>query len=69
LEQAAFQLIGQRKLEPVLSHEWDQQFKPGLRRQAELAVLAASGEEVPDLPTLKDALKSMRLAQAIYELK
>jgi predicted dehydrogenase len=69
LEQASFQLNGQRKLEPVASHAWDQQFKPGLRRQAELAVLAAMGEAAPELPTLEEALKSMRLAQAIYKVK
>ena len=69
LEQAFFQLNGQRKLEPVEVHTWDQQFKPGLRRQAELAVRAAMGNAVPELPTLEDALVSMRLAQAIYQVK
>jgi predicted dehydrogenase len=69
MEQAAFQMYGSRKLEPVVPHEWDQQFKPGLRRQAELAVRAAKGEAVPELPTLEDALISMRLAQAIYQVK
>lgn len=69
MEQAAFQLYGLRKLEPVVPHEWDQQFKPGLRRQAELAVKAAMGETVPELPTLEDALVSMRLTQAIYQVK
>lgn len=69
MEQAAFQLYGLRKLEPVVPHEWDQQFKPGLRRQAELAVMAAMGEAVLELPTLDDALVSMRLAQAIYRVK
>lgn len=69
MEQAAFQLYGQRKLELVAQHEWDQQFKPGLRRQAELAVRAVTGETVPELPTLQDALVSMRLAQAIYQVK
>lgn len=68
LEQASFQLNGQRKLEPVTPHEWDQKFKPGLRRQAELAVRAAMGESTPDLPTTEDALRSMRLAQAIYKV-
>ena len=68
LEQAAFQLYGQRKLEPVASHEWDQEFKPGLRRQAELAVRAAMGAATPELPTLEEALASMRLAQAIYQV-
>lgn len=69
LEHSSYQLYGQRKLEPVAPHEWDQQFKPGLRRQAELAVQAAKGKATPELPTLADALASMRLAQAIYHVK
>ena len=68
LEQASFQLNGQRKLEPVTPHEWDRQFKPGLRRQAELAVRAAMSAASSDLPTAEDALRSMRLAQAIYQV-
>jgi predicted dehydrogenase len=68
LEQAAFQLYGQRKLELIASHEWDQEFKPGLRCQAELAVRAAMGAATPELPTLEEALVSMRLAQAIYQV-
>jgi predicted dehydrogenase len=68
VEHAAFQPNGLRKLEPVPSHEWDQKFKPGLRRQAELAVAAACGKVVAGLPTLADALRSMRLAKAIYQL-
>ncbi|MDB5810223.1 MAG: gfo/Idh/MocA family oxidoreductase [Betaproteobacteria bacterium] len=66
LEQAAFQRYGERKLEPVHPHEWDQRFKPGLRRQAELAVKAALGAKAVGLPTLEDALRSMRIAQSIY---
>jgi predicted dehydrogenase len=69
VEQAAYQTYGSRKLEPVIQHEWDRQFKPGLRRQAELAVRAAMGEATPELPTLEDALVSMRLVQAIYKVK
>jgi predicted dehydrogenase len=65
LERAAFQLAGKRVLEPAEDHPWDTQFKPGLRRQAELAVRAAAGEPT-ELPTLGDALESMRLTQAIY---
>jgi predicted dehydrogenase len=67
LEQAAFQIAGQRKLEVVESHPWDTQFKPGLRLQAEKAVAAARGE-ANDLPTLQDAMESMRLVQAIFGL-
>lgn len=65
LEKAAFQRAGSRVLEPVAADPWDVDFKPGLRRQAELAVLAASGVQT-DLPTLSDALASVRLTHAIY---
>lgn len=65
LEKAACQLAGSRVLQPAEDHPWDSQFKPGLRRQAQQAVLAAMGQPA-DLPTLQDALASMRLTQAIY---
>jgi predicted dehydrogenase len=65
LEQAAFQLAGQRKPEPVAVHAWDQEFKPGLRLQAQEAVRAALDEET-NLPTLEDGLKTMRLVKDIY---
>jgi predicted dehydrogenase len=65
LEQASFQPFGSRKLEPVASHEWDTKFKPGLRVQAGEAIKAAMG--MPhNLPSLEDAMKSMKLVQAIY---
>jgi hypothetical protein len=67
LEQAAYQLAGQRKLEPVEPHAWDQQFKPGLRLMAEQAVAAAGGRPA-ELPTLLDSLKSMRLVKSIFGL-
>jgi predicted dehydrogenase len=67
LEQAAFQIAGQRTLEAVESHPWDTQFKPGLRLQAEKAVAVAKGK-VNDLPTLQIAMESMRLVQAIFGL-
>lgn len=65
LEKASYQLLGKKMLEPIKDDVWDARFKPGLRRQAELAVLAASGQHT-ELPTLQDALASMRLTQAIY---
>lgn len=67
LETAAYQLAGQRKLEPIEIHAWDQEFKPGLRLQAEQAVKAASGLPT-ELPTLEESLKSMRLVKAIFGL-
>jgi predicted dehydrogenase len=68
LEQASFQMAGQRKLEVVKSNPWDIQFKPGLRLQAEKAVAAAMGETT-DLPTLQNAMESMRLVKAIFSLQ
>ncbi len=65
VERAAFQLAGKRVLEPVEPDPIDTVFKPGLRVQAELAARAALGEDT-ELPTLDDALVSMRLTQAIY---
>ena len=65
LEQAAFQPYGSRKLEPVAIHEWDTKFKPGFRAQAEEAVKAAQGR-AHSLPTLGEALVSMRLVERIY---
>lgn len=65
LEKASYQLSGKRVLEPVADDLWDTRFKAGLRRQAELAVHAALGSPT-ELPTLQDALASMRLTQAIY---
>jgi len=67
LEQASFQLYGQRKLEPVEMGAWDVEFKPGLRRQAELGVAAAMGLPAAGIPTLHDALGSMHLTQSIYD--
>ena len=65
VEKASYQLAGTRVLQPAPEDPWDSQFKPGLRRQAELAVMAAAGLPT-ELPTLGDALESMRLTRAIY---
>jgi predicted dehydrogenase len=65
LEKAAFQLGGTRVLQQSQEDVWDSQFKPGLRHQAQMAVQAAKGQP-SELPTLQDALESMRLAHAIY---
>ena len=65
LEQAFVQNYGSRKQEPISNSEWDTKFKPGLRVQAEEAVKAVSGKP-HNLPTLEDALESMKLVKAIY---
>ncbi len=65
LEQATIQNFGSRNLEPVELNDWDTKFKPGLRAQADEAVKAVFG--LPHtLPSLDDAMKSMRLVHAIY---
>ena len=65
LEQAAFQVWGERRLHPVEVHPWDRSFKPGLRLQAEMAVAAALGKP-SDSPTLDEAMETMRLINAIF---
>lgn len=65
LEQAAFQLPGERQLVTVPSHDWDRQFKPGLRLQAERTVAATRGES-SDVPTIEESLRTMRLIEAIF---
>jgi predicted dehydrogenase len=65
VESASFQVFGSRKMEPVEQDERDRKFKPGLRVQAEEAVKAALGQS-HNLPSLQDALNSMKLVHAIY---
>ena len=68
LEKAAYQLAGTRVLQPAPDEVWDTQFKPGLRYQAQMAVQAvhAAKGQPAGLPTLQEALESMRLTHAIY---
>lgn len=65
LEQAVFQVWGERRLQPVELHAWDQEFKPGFRLQAEMVLAAARGEE-SDAVTLHEAMQTMHLINAIY---
>ncbi len=65
VEQATCQFYGSRKQEPLPIHEWDSQFKPGLRLQAQECVNALMGLE-HNLPSIKDAFISMKLIKAIY---
>ena len=65
LEEATYQQQGERQLHPVQIHQWDRQFKPGFRLQAEMAVQAALGEP-SESPTLDEAMKTMRLIAAIF---
>lgn len=65
LERAAFQLRGTRALQPLDLDPIDERFKAGLRFQAQLAVDAAAGRATA-LPTLAEALDSVRLVASIY---
>lgn len=65
LEQAVFQVHGSRNLEKIAADDRDLNFKPGLRVQAEELVKAARNQP-HNLPTLEEALESMRLVRAIY---
>lgn len=65
LENATFQLAGKRVLEPVVIDPRDQQFKAGLRLQAEHMVASVRGQTC-ECATLTDSLETMRLVQAIF---
>lgn len=65
LEQATLQLNGSRRSDLMPCSERDTKFKPGLRAQAEEAVKAISGQP-HNLPSLSEALLSMRLVKEIY---
>jgi predicted dehydrogenase len=64
LEQLTTQALGERP-QAVPPHAWDAEFKPGFRLQAQHAVDAARGAGSP-LPTIDDALRTMRLVRALY---
>ncbi len=65
LEEAAYQLAGERRLVSIPSHAWDREFKPGLRLQAEHAVAATRGGRC-EVPTIGDSLRTMQLVEAIF---
>lgn len=65
IEQLSLQRAGSRKVEPQPADPLDQQFKPGLLRQAQAAIQMARGQESP-LPTLAKANQSMALVASIY---
>ncbi|MCR4340415.1 MAG: Gfo/Idh/MocA family oxidoreductase [Gemmatimonadaceae bacterium] len=67
IEQALLLKRGERRPTPIDVESCDVDFKAGLRRQAEAAVAVARGEP-SDLPTLQDALESMRLTRMIFGL-
>jgi len=67
LEDATVQVYGSRKPELLPKHSWDDEFKPGLRFQAEEAIKAVRGEQ-HRLPSLADAMDTMKLIHLIYEM-
>lgn len=64
LEKAVFQNAGERKQNPVETHAWDTEFKPGFRLQAEhvVSALRNGGNATP----LAEAVRTMRLVRDIY---
>ena len=65
LEEASYQMRGERRLHNVAGHEWDEEFKPGFRLQAKMAVAAALGEP-SESPTLAEAMDTMKLIADIF---
>lgn len=68
LEQAAYYLVGQKNPNTIPLHLWDQQFKPGFRLQAEEVIAATLGQPT-DVPTLNDAVETMKLIAGIFKKK
>lgn len=55
-----------QKPEPIPVNEWDKKFKPGFRVQAEeMAKIVRDGNG--NVPTLDDAVKTMKLIREIYK--
>ena len=67
LESAFVQTYPSRKLASLPSHHWDDEFKPGLRLQAEDVINLLKGTP-HSLTTLQDGLEIMRLVKEIYEI-
>lgn len=66
IEMAKYQNKGERVLNEYPVDVWDQDFKPGLRKQAQLFVDSVTSGTNQGLPTLNDAFKSMKLVSKIY---
>ncbi|MDO6351102.1 Gfo/Idh/MocA family oxidoreductase [Synechococcus sp. YX-04-1] len=68
IEQLNLQRAGSRQPELQARDPLDQQFKPGLLRQAQAAIQAAKGQSTM-LPSLKEANRSMALVASIYGME
>jgi predicted dehydrogenase len=66
LETAGFQARGERGLQLIEPSRWDQDFKPGFRLQAEMAVKAALGKP-SDAPRLDEAMETMEIISGIFQ--
>lgn len=67
LERVSVQLYKSRTLEPLAANQWDTRFNPGLRLQAEEAIKAVF-QKPTQLPMLNEAIETMKLVSAIYEI-
>lgn len=65
LEKAIVQVYPSRQQESISPNQWDLQFKPGFRLQAEETIKAVKGEQCK-LATIQEALESMKLVAKIY---
>ena len=65
IEQLSLQNAGSRQAKLQDADPLDQQYKPGLLRQAQAAIQAAKGK-ASSLPSLKEANRSMALVASIY---
>ena len=68
LEHAKYQLAGERVLHDVEVANWDSDFKPGFRSQAEQVVAGLRGQKSA-VVSLDDAVESMRLVSEIFQTK
>ena len=67
LETAASQLRGERRLQTLEPHPWDQAYKPGFRLQAQEAVVAALGQPT-NLPSLDEAIETNKIIKILFKL-
>lgn len=67
LESASVQIRGSRNAESLSTHFWDDDFKPGLRNQAE-EILKALNDKTHKLVSLDESLKTMQIIKEIYKV-
>lgn len=69
LERATVQNKGERSLSDYPVEEWDQKFKPGLRKQAQRFIDFLNTGDKEGLPTLEQSFATMKLISKIYSQK